>query len=219
MKGVCFKEPLFHKAEDGTKTMTRRLINPQPDRARHWNQIYVKDEPMYYQDERGMCQLLDEKGKVIYPRYTVGEVAYLKEPYVDDLVMDMVFYRYNRSDIDELRTMGYAQEINAPHFWKSKLSMPAVAARYFVKFTAVRAERLQEITDEDCIKEGVMLGDDQDINLYYHNHVPILTARTFYLSAKEAFADLIDSISGKGTWDSNPFVWVYEFELIEEPKQ
>lgn len=217
MKGLCFIEPLFHAAEDGTKTQTRRLINPQPDMARHWNPIYVKDEPMYYKDERGMCQLIDEKGKVIYPRYKVGEVVYLKEPYIEDLSMDRVFYRYNPADIEEPRAMGYSQEINAPHFWKSKLSMPASVARHFARITAVRAERLQEITDEECLKEGIRF--IQDIDCYYFDDHIKKDDGHYFTTPRSAYAALIDKTSGRGTWDSNPFVWVYEFELIEEPKQ
>ena len=82
---------------------------------------------------------------------------------------------------------------------------------YRIKITNVRVERLQDISDEDCLAEGVE-------KLYYEAGgfcvYRVGVADTLYDSPREAFIYLIDKISGKGTWDSNPYVFVYDFDLI-----
>lgn len=81
---------------------------------------------------------------------------------------------------------------------------------YYVKITGVGCATLQGISDADCVKEGIT------INPAYDNDVrdeKILVASSHYIAA---YADLIDEIYGKGTWESNPYVWVYDFELIKK---
>jgi hypothetical protein len=89
-------------------------------------------------------------------------------------------------------------------------------ARYHIQITAVRCERLQDISDEDCMKEGILLCDSiHDAYCgFYYNSVDGLV----YESPRKAHAALIDEIHGKGTWKQNPFVWVYDFELTNASK-
>lgn len=82
-----------------------------------------------------------------------------------------------------------------------------------IRITNVRVERLQDISDEDCLREGIeehLKGVQYGFtsNIGYVGQYPFTTPR-------EAFALLIDKISGKGTWESNPWVFVYEFKLID----
>lgn len=84
---------------------------------------------------------------------------------------------------------------------------------YRIRITNIRAERLQYITDEDCMAEGIWKAHNvglEGVTYWYTNLV-----NSPYRTAKEAYAALIDKISGKGTWASNPYVFVYEFELIK----
>ena len=123
MKGICFVEPLFNKVVDGSKTQTRRICG---FRGKDLSEV--------------------EKAKLLAKcRYRLNEEVYLKEPYIDDLSMDDVFYKYGEED--PMLDYSYA--------WKNKLFMPESAARYFIKITGVRIERLQDISDEDCLKEGI----------------------------------------------------------------
>lgn len=77
-------------------------------------------------------------------------------------------------------------------------------------------ERLQDISDEDCIKEGVIesvvMGTNGSLSEYFvegQKHI------CYGKTPREAYAVLIDRISGKGTWDKNPYVFVYDFELVD----
>lgn len=90
-----------------------------------------------------------------------------------------------------------------------------------IRITDVRVERLQDITYEDCLAEGVELNPRQyeydGLKLYFVRnlgHWRMFGCDNFKIP-REAYAALIDRISGKGTWQSNPYVFVYEFELIK----
>ena len=87
---------------------------------------------------------------------------------------------------------------------------------HHIRITNVRVERLQDISDEDCIKEGVIesvvMGTNGSLSEYFvegPKHI------CYGKTPREAYAVLIDLISGKGTWLSNPFVFVYDFELVK----
>ena len=85
-------------------------------------------------------------------------------------------------------------------------------------------ERLQDITDEDCLKEGVqevcVSNNWGNSATHWEYRIPYEDSlgRTKLLrgaTPREVFAILIDRVSGRGTWDSNPYVFVYEFELLK----
>lgn len=199
MKKIMFNDRfgLTDAVIEKRKTITRRIINPQPDRARHWNPIYVKDEPMYYRDERGMCQLIAEDGSVIYPKYKVGEIVAIAQNYKNCGEFDV--YEADKE------TVG----------WKNKMFVKAELMPHQIKITDIRAERLQDITDEDCILEGVTKGivnpGEKDFYFFDDNKAD---ERLCFPSARDAFANLINRVSDKDTWESDPLVWRIEFELM-----
>lgn len=211
MKKIMFNDRfgLTDAVIEKRKTITRRIINPQPDRARHWNPIYVKDEPMYYRDERGMCQLISEDGNVIYPPYKVYEVVAISQSYKDIGYNGEHSWRYyvmdDNGNLNNERSVGYYNKM----FVKAEL-MP-----HQIKITDIRAERLQDITDEDCILEGVTKGivnpGEKDFYFFDDNKAD---ERLCFPSARDAFANLINRVSDKDTWESDPFVWRIEFELM-----
>lgn len=79
------------------------------------------------------------------------------------------------------------------------------------RLTDIEVERLQDISDDDCLKEGISFIDK--IKAYYFDRSD-RDKGFYYYTAKHAFAALIDKVSGNGVWESNPFVFAYEFELI-----
>lgn len=82
-----------------------------------------------------------------------------------------------------------------------------------IRITNIRIERLQDISEEDCLKEGILRGYDvgSDSTTYWYHGL----ANSSFRTPQEAYASLIDRISGKGTWESNPYVFVYDFDLID----
>lgn len=112
--------------------------------------------------------------------YKVGETLFLKEPY--------------RLEANNVIRYKFSSRNAGTDKWSNKLFMRAEYARFYIKITGKRQEYLQEITQMDCIREGIP-------NKYFDLRVE--------------FAKLIDKINGAGTWKSNPIVTRYEFEIIE----
>ena len=99
--------------------------------------------------------------------------------------------------------------------WSNKMFVYAGLMPHQIRITNIRVERLQDISDEDCYREGIYkktLCPPGDIDYFYHSEHR--SKWEVYPSPREAFAGLIDKVSGKGTWESNPWVFVYEFELV-----
>ena len=100
--------------------------------------------------------------------------------------------------------------------YRNKMFVRADLMPHQIRITNVRVERLQDISDEDCYREGIYkktLFPPGDIDYFYHSEPR--SKWDVYPSAIEAFKGLIDKVSGKGTWESNPWVFVYEFELVK----
>ncbi|WP_295937648.1 hypothetical protein [uncultured Alistipes sp.] len=236
MKGICFKEPLFHATIEGRKTQTRRLIEPQPviDCAVFRRTIGREILPI----EVGLEYVDGENGVIfntVKPRYKIGDVIYLKEPYAAeyiDATMPVGRYRLSyKFGGDDRFVWGNSDDVGYGDYEKirssmekskdgyaNKLFMYGWAARYFIEITDVRAERLQDISDDDCFKEGILpfpttvLGEATTVNYYTcGQHL------TMYSSPQHAYSFLIDKINGNGTWDSNPYVWVYDYRLTKKP--
>lgn len=136
---------------------------------------------------------------IIRPRYKAGEIVAVAQSYSE----------CGSANFDEWEKesdwfqKGFANKM----FVKPDL-MP-----HQVRITNVRLERLQDITDEDCIKEGIIkFGDRFDGNFGFYENKRGKFPHLFE-SERSAFACLIDLVSGKGTWERNPYVFVYEFKL------
>ena len=212
MQGICFKEPLFHATVEGLKTQTRRLLSKKDnDLVEQFMTGYIA---------KGFGNIVPSG--IIKPRYKVGDIVYLKEAYC--LINPVEWgaqYKYDKRVF---------VENGLPIEWKNKLFMPAEYARYFIEITAVRCERLQEISNEDCMKEGIkkfreyedlckipisQIGSDDDVYHWDYDLAQNMGIGTVDKSPIGAFAALIDSIK-KGTWDANPYVFVYEYKLIKK---
>lgn len=100
--------------------------------------------------------------------------------------------------------------------WTNKMYVAAYRMHHHIKITNIRVEHLQDISDEDCLREGIYMDYDEHGGLYttpYYDYPN--NKHNGFDTPREAFAALIDKVSGKGTWDSNPMLWVYEFELTD----
>lgn len=97
--------------------------------------------------------------------------------------------------------------------YNNKMFVKADKMPHAIQITDIRAERLQDISDEDCLAEGIWRAHNVGLEgvTYWYTGL----TNSSYRTAREAYASLIDRISGKGTWASNPYVFVYEFELIK----
>lgn len=212
MKKIMFndKYSLTQAVLDGRKTMTRRVISyPSKFRGQNVAGYYVCRKPsgelvevcLHDEDER-----MIDAGQ-IFPKFKVGEVVAIAQSYKDSS------YDPNALDRDpkDLGIRGFMRDSAG---WNNKMFVKSYACKHHIKITNVKVERLQDISEEDCEKEGI-----QYLGLEYeHYGDPMYSfegSDTYYTCAKDAFSRLIDKISGKGTWKRNPLVWVYEFKLFD----
>lgn len=100
--------------------------------------------------------------------------------------------------------------------WNNKMFVLAEDMPNHIRITKIRIERLQDISDEDCIAEGIQKYPDVHNYMWGFSYIKG-AALKFELSTtpREVYANLIDRISCKGTWERNPYVFVYDFELID----
>lgn len=129
-------------------------------------------------------------------RYKIGEVVAIAQCYLD----------IKKPQFDKF---GYDVAGNT-----NKMFVRADLMPHHIKITDARVERLQDITEEDCLKEGVwQFCYDKD--LFYVSKDIGYAGTVAFPSAREAFWYLIDNVCGKGTWERNPWVEAYTFERVD----
>ena len=193
MKSKCFKEPIFNGIVKGQITQFREIVvkNDLNTVIRH--SVFVRSG---YETIHGY---------EVKPRYKVGETVYLKEPCNNALDNYRILYKYD-NDVQDAKS----------GFWKNAVTMSLDEARYFIEITGIRCERLQNISDEDCLRESIKFDDIFKKYKIYENNG--FSSGIFYDEPQEAYAALINKIHGKGTWESNPYVFVYDFKLVNNNK-
>lgn len=203
---ILFNGPMVRAILDGRKTQTRRVVKPQPDTIRHGKPFTVGGLPT----SPIVCPH-GQPGDRLWVRETFGAGA---RPCPIEGCVEGLEYRADEACIDEIEDLPLYQpeipdDVECLDRWMGKwtpsIHMPRWASRITLEITDVRVERLQDISEEDAVAEGSRpyQGGWSNGLMGPFSH-PIL-----------AFADLIDSLNGPGTWDANPWVWVMEFRVLE----
>lgn len=143
-------------------------------------------------------------------RFKVGEIVAVAQSY-----QDAGYKCYAYRDTDEfLYFMKDGEDVAIPPIAETnKMYVKPIYMPHQVKMADVRIQRLQDISDEDCLKEGIWKAEDVGFEgeTYWYAYLENSQFRT----PREAYASLIDKVSGKGTWERNPYVFVYDFELVK----
>lgn len=199
----------------GRKTQTRRILNPtmlfeRLNTYEGWTKESIADwkesckDRLYKAEGEELKEMLDYA--LEHSLYKVGENVAIAQRYID-LADNDEFYRLCGIHGMPLECIKFEKGCKNKMFVKADL-MPNR-----IRITDIRAERLQDICEDDCLAEGIW--EAHNIGLKGVTYWYTSLANSPYRTAKEAYAALIDKISGKGTWASNPYVFVYEFELIK----
>lgn len=94
------------------------------------------------------------------------------------------------------------------------IHMPRWACRLLLEITDVRVERLQDISNEDCIAEGInRIAHGREGYFYHHQRTE--PDQHNWCHPDDAYKELWESLYGAGSWDANPWVWVIEFKKVE----
>ena len=209
----------------GRKTMTRRIIKQEVDIARHFNPEFFPegyDPKAFYRDYSGMCRLIDSDCNYIMPTYMIDDVVAVVQSYKDlgytkEWVEQHISPNPNAKPTDPFKKKYPG--------WNNKMFVPSeLNNAKKIRITDIKAERLQDISDDDVYREGFSKNfinngwgnaafHEEAVLVYYDKLGLTKTIRSRF--HKEAFAALIDKVSGKGTWESNPWVFAYSFELTK----
>ena len=222
MKKILFNDKfLLTKAVlDGRKTQTRRVITyPKTFHGENVCGYYVcrratdgaiTEVCMYDENE----SFIDE-GQIL-PKYKVGEVVAVAQSYcsiAEELENSnnatcAAHYEKNVQKASE-----YISWMEHPGF-NNKMFVAADMMIHQIRITDVRVERLQDISDEDCIKEGIRKVVNEN-GIYVQYYVGKGDNACSFENPREAFAHLINKVSRKDVWVQNPYVFVYDFELVK----
>ena len=222
MKKIMFNDKmcLTQAILEGRKTQTRRIVS----------QSLIDKYEEWYDD---VCSIAMPSGSIIetlrdwllrkHTRYRAGEVVAVAQSYCS-IAEELENYKNATCAAHYEKNVQKASEyiswMEHPGF-NNKMFVAADKMIHRIRITDVRVERLQDISDDDCIKEGVELNTRQ----YEYDGTKYYCVRglgywrgfgcTNFHTPREAFAAFIDKVNGKGTWERNPYVFVYDFELVK----
>ena len=188
------------------KSKTRRAIKPQPGEGESIKPISAEGFLTVMKYATEIWTGTDEGESVrLNPRYQVGDKLWVRETFYDgDMQGKMIYRADGKYDCDGV--------------WKPSIHMPRYAARLFLEVRELRAERLHSMKKEEAVKEGI------SPNGQIHAVCCPVCKGTRWTegihcpdcrSVMVCFSRLWNAINGKGAWESNPWVWVYEFMRVE----
>ena len=216
MKKIMFNDEfLLTKAVlEGRKTQTRRLLTLTLHKKAEIDDELIEVYPskVFFEDDKwkfvydDYVFLLPKKN---YPKYDVGEVVAVAQSYRD-------CGGVNEEGVPMWEII--SQKVGGTNAgWDNKMFVRGDLMPHQIRITNVRIERLQDISDESCLKEGIIKKWHAPAckNYYYVPGVEVKSVKDVHDTPQEAFAHLINKASRKDVWSENPYVFVYDFELIK----
>ena len=202
MKKIMFNDRygLTQAVFEGRKTQTRRIAYT----AGRMEGLTIRQDLEGV--NKGRACLFEGGILLAKSAYKLGETIVIAQKY-DNLVKDDEFYRLCGIHGMPLECIKYEKGCT------NKMFVRADLIPHHIRITRIRVERLQDISEEDCLAEGIWRAHEVGLEgvTYWYTRL----ANSPYRTAREAYAALIDKISGKGIWQSNPYVFVYDFELVK----
>ena len=213
---ILFSGPMVRAILEGRKTQTRRVIKPQAWRYSNdvsgQRQIYARSGPEDFGDpDKPIRCPYGQPGDLLWVRETWAKIWECEPPDIEDLKESPDSFPWHieyKANSDEKYPGDWPEdEGDNPDCakWQSSRFMFKKYARLWLRITNVRIERVREISIEDCKAEGVLCDclENEDNRCLLGN--------------KGHFKILWDSLNAKRgyPWESNPWVWVVEFERYE----
>lgn len=205
MKKIMFSDfyGLTKAVLEGRKTQTRRIAHISR---------YEFDVVNY---EYPSAPLGLRRSILDISKYKINEIIAIAQSYKD------IFTEFSQNPNQQLN-IGVKNPTDTAG-WTNKMFVRGDLMPHQIRITDVRVEKLQDISGNDCLKEGVVVNEPKikgGINMYYPCEYlrscakEVGWGRVFH-TPREAFAHLINKVSKKDVWEENPYVFVYDFELIK----
>lgn len=202
IKPILFSTLMVQAILDGRKTQTRRIVK-YPKKITNPLIGFSAFTGNDLFEVRGVHENGQYGGSLFKLKYKKDDILWVRETWHPK--------RHNMPTGFKYEYKATAEEDGNPtdEPWKPSIFMPKEACRIWLKVTKVRVERLNDISEEDAMNEGVEL-NDQGWRCY--------SGGGMKNTARQSFISLWNSINGKTfPWDSNPWVFVYEFERTDKP--
>ena len=207
---ILFSAPMVRAILDGRKTQTRRIIKPQPEA---WAEaVDMAPYKGYGTEGTAIQRTLDDErqaGLTKVPYGKPGDRLWVREKFARISVAPIV------ETIDDPWFV-YAVEDNRTDYggpWKPSIHMPRAACRIELEVTAVRAERLQDISEADARAEGAYVAPKS--GRIADSYAAMALAGDWFTTGCGWYKDLWGRINGADRWDANPWVWVVEFKRAQ----
>ncbi|MDV3662455.1 hypothetical protein CMU51_00070 [Elizabethkingia anophelis] len=215
-KPILFSTPMVQAIEEDRKNQTRRIVKKK----------YSNTDIKLREDKYGthLCEIqndlpapkLNEDGSTTHhisffeykiPKYKIGDILWVREtwmiaPNYENGLGEKYYYKASKCE-------QFIKEWKG--FWRPSIFMPREAARFFLKIKNIRIEKLHDISENDAKSEGA----EKLINLY-----PQINQfkESRYPNYRTGFLKVWIEINNEESWKSNPWVFVYEFEKVSQPK-
>jgi hypothetical protein len=214
-QGLLFSTPMMLALVNGTKSMTRRSIKPAPPVWASHVRVVGPDQFCWTDSAEATDHWPEKPMACFYGR--PGDLLWARETWRCEIKAGQVVIHYQADNatraidltvLDEHELVQVRRWAGKKTGWNPSIHMPRWASRVTLEITAVRPERLQEISEEDAIAEGV--GGD------FGNYTSFQPDIPSFAYAKNSYRSLWESLAGPGSWNANPWLWVIEFRKIEE---
>lgn len=201
MKKIMFNDQygLTQAVLDGRKTQTRRIV---PYDNALFNFSPSAGICIDKGKDFGKCRVFDGCIPVAESRYNIGEVVAVAQPY--------------REAIHKCNWVNQAIYEDTAG-WNNKMFVSAEMMPYKIKVIDIRVERIQDISWDDCLKEGIRASEDKDFKTSYTYDCTINRNKKkwWHPSPFQAYRELYQKLYHDGSWFRNDLVFVYDFELVK----
>lgn len=215
MQKIMFNDRflLMQAVLEGRKKETRRFV-PKEVFSLSWDVEETFESPkiIYTQDRYGDFWDIRDTS---FAQYKKGEIVAIAQRY-SDIYIGLLYdgETYKRNLPMGMSAEDFRRAFEGEKGWNNKMFVKPKYMPRRIEITDVRTQCLQEITDDECLLEGIEKEERTDGG---YNYIFFDAKRELYIrerTPRDAYARLIDALSGKGTWGSNPYVFAYDFELI-----
>lgn len=223
---ILFSGPMVLAILEGRKTVTRRVVNPQPSRDEHgfmlWEHrgvLITEQNTAWAPFDDGFPAAIADGLQWVCPYGKPGDRLWVREAWVADAQVNAVAPR----DLSQGEPILYPADgavrqtgcaMITPGVTRPSIHMPRWVSRILLEVTAVGVERLQDITEEQAVAEGVERPENiRDVDVWDGAERELFNAMN---QPRDRFKRLWADINGVESWDANPWVWVVEFKRVEQ---
>lgn len=217
---ILFSAPMVVALLEGRKTQTRRVLKPRKGLTLH---------ELITEGEQSGNEYRCRRDQVQEPRINVGDRLYVREAHylTDDGDYEYAVYTADGAEAvgEHLQEIASLENSHPAIDWsrhkkqRPGIHMPRWASRLTLPVTDVRVERLQDISKEDAIAEGILFVNDNYGNgpAYCDFHLGNKwDTAEWFASPVDSYRSLWNQINGENAWDDNPWVVAVSFEVLKQ---